>query len=142
MRIPAACSSSGDDGGNGDARKARVFFERGSKVAEGGHFEYAIEMFLSGLSLDPDNLDAHHELRKIALLRAARGGRDLGMLKKTALKRWTADVKQNMLNIEQLLAYDPGNTEHMLSLLQNARRAELTQIAEWVEQLIRRATGR
>ena len=38
-----------NEGGEGDSR-AHVFFERGRKAAHDGHYEYAIEMFLTGLS--------------------------------------------------------------------------------------------
>jgi hypothetical protein len=142
MRVPAASSGSGDDdGGDGDPR-AQVFLERAGKAAYDGHYEYAIEMFLSGLSIDPDNLQAHRELREISLKRKAGGGKDLGILKQVALKRWTNDSKQNVLNAEQLLAYDPGNVDHMLSLLQNAHRAELTATAEWAQQLLGRSKAR
>ena len=141
MPMPAACSSGRNDGGDGDTR-AQVFFERARRAAYDGHYEFAIEMMLSGLSIDPDNLQAHRELRTISLERKAGGGKDLGMLEKVTQKRWTTDVKQNMLNAEQLLAYDPGNTDHMLALLQNAHRAELMETARWAEQLLHRASAR
>ena len=141
MRIPAACSSSGDDGGDGDARKARVFFEHGRNVAEEGKFEFAIEMFLGGLSLDPDNLEAHQELRKISLVRKAKGGRDLGMFQKMALKRWTTEAKQNMLNAELLLAYDPSNSDAMLQLAQAARAAGFEQTVDWAVRLLKMVPG-
>ena len=42
-----------------DQKKAQVFFDRGKTVADSGQYEYAIEMFLQGLAIDPDSRDAH-----------------------------------------------------------------------------------
>ena len=36
-----------------------------------GNFDYAIEMYLNGLGIDPENKDAHQALREIALKRKA-----------------------------------------------------------------------
>jgi hypothetical protein len=54
-----------------DRKKAQTFFDRGAAVAGTGNFEYAIEMYLQGLALDPESLDAHQALRDIALKRKA-----------------------------------------------------------------------
>ena len=36
--------------------KARVFFERARKVAQTNNFDYAIDMYLEGLSCAPDEV--------------------------------------------------------------------------------------
>ena len=46
--------------------------------------------------------------------RKASGGKDLGMMEKMKLKRPTKDDRQNMLNAEKLLSYEPGNPDHMV----------------------------
>ena len=66
-------------------------------------------MYLQGLSIDPENIDAHQTLREFSLSKAS-GGKDMGMLEKMKVKTNTADEKANMLAAEKLLAYDPGNT--------------------------------
>src|ERR1700733_6334529 len=99
-----------------DRRKAKAFFDRGATVAGTGNYDYAIEMYLQGLNIDPECIDAHQTLRDISLKRKASGGKSLGMFEGMKLKRNTKDDKQNLLNAEKLLAYDPGNTDHMLSL--------------------------
>ena len=96
-----------------DRRKAKVFFDRGAAVAGTGNFDYAIEMYIQGLSLDPEALDAHQALRDISMRRKAGGGKKLGMMESMKL-RGGKDDKQKMLNAEKALAYDPGNTDHML----------------------------
>lgn len=122
-----------------DQNKARKFFERGKTVADTGNYDYAIEMYLSGLQIDPDARDAHQTLREISLMRKASGGKDLGMMEKMKLKRPSKDDRQNMLNAEKLLAYDPGNMDLMVSMLQNAHRGELYQTALWIASILLRA---
>jgi len=60
-------------------KKAQVFFGHGRTVASTGNYDYAVDMFLSGLRLDPDAKDSHQELRDISLRRKASGGKTLGM---------------------------------------------------------------
>ena len=106
-----------------DRKKAQVFFDRGRSVAGTGNFEYAIEMFLQGLRLDPDSQEAHKELRDISLRRKAAGGKSLGFLESLKLKRSAKEELDHMLAAEKLLAYDPGNCDHMLSVGQHALKA-------------------
>lgn len=118
-----------------DQKKANVFFERGRAVAETGNYEYAIEMYISGLRVDPENTDAHQALRDISLRRKVSGGKDLGMLKKMGIKGSMAkskDDKETMLLAETLLAYDPGNTAAMLTLTEAAHRAGFYDTVLWI----------
>lgn len=124
-----------------DQKKANVFFEKGRQVANNAQYEFAIEMYLNGLAIDPENTDGHQALREISLKRKASGGKDLGMMKKMGLKRPTKDDKQNMLNAEQMLAYDPGSTDQMLSLLQNAHRAGFYDTVMWIGPILQKANA-
>lgn len=124
-----------------DQEKARRFFDRGKTVADTGNYDYAIEMYISGLAIDPDCREAHDALRNIAMIRKASGGKDLGFMERTKLRRPTKDDRQNMLNAEKLLAYDPGNTDYMLSLLQSANRAGLFDTAAWIGPILLRANA-
>lgn len=124
-----------------DRRKAQAFFDRGKTVADTGNFEYAIEMYLQGLNIDPQNTDAHQALRDISLRRKASGGKDLGMFEKMKLKRAAKDDKTNMLNAEKMLAYSPGDTDHMLSLLQNAYRASYYDAVMWIGPILQKANA-
>src|SRR3954462_12404092 len=96
-----------------DRKKAAAFFAQGKKVSDTGNYDYAIEMYMQGLAIDPDAQDAHQALRDVSLRRKAQGGKPIGMLAALGLKRGTKDDKQDMLNAEKLLANDPGNTDHM-----------------------------
>jgi tetratricopeptide (TPR) repeat protein len=124
-----------------DREKAKVFFGHGRTVAGTGNFEYAIEMFLQGLALDPDAVDAHQELRDISLRRKVNGGKALGWVEAIKLKRPTSDDKSNMLNAEKLLAYDPGNTDPMQSLLQSAHRAGYWDTVLWMGPIFQKANA-
>jgi tetratricopeptide (TPR) repeat protein len=125
-----------------DQKKANVFFERGKSVSDSGQYEYAIEMYLSGLSIDPENVEAHQQLRDIALKRKVSGGKDLGMLEKMKLKGGMAkgkDEKANMLTAEKLLAYNPGDVPTMLTLAENAHTAGFYDSVLWIGPILQKA---
>jgi Tfp pilus assembly protein PilF len=124
-----------------DRIKAKVFFDRGKTVAGTGNFDYAIEMYLQGLSLDPDAIEAHQALRDIAMKRKASGGKAMGMLDAMKMKRPQSDDKVNMLNAEKLLSYDPGKTDHMQSLIQSALRAGYYDTVMWMGPLFQKANA-
>ena len=121
--------------------KAKVFFDRGNSVAGTGNYEYAIEMYLQGLNIDPENVDAHQTLREFSLKRKASGGKDLGMFEKMKVKTNSADEKANMLAAEKLLAYDPGNTARMLQVTQSALKAGFFDTVMWAGAITMRANA-
>ena len=122
-----------------DRKKAETFIARGQSVAATGNYEYAIEMYLQGLNLDPESVEAHKTLRDISLRRKASGGKALGMTERWKLKK--GEDKQNMLNAEKLLAYDPGNTDHMVSLIQHAHKAGFYDTVLWMGPILLKANS-
>jgi len=124
-----------------DRKKALVFFGRGRDVAGTGNYDYAIEMYLEGLKQDPDLVTAHQELRDISLKRKVSGGKSLGMLDAMKFKRPSKDDKQNMLNFEKLLAYEPGNTDYMLNLMLNSYRAGYYDTVMWIGPILQKANA-
>lgn len=123
-----------------DRTKAKVFFDRAKTVADTGNYEYAIEMYLQGLNLDPEAVDAHQAMRDISLKRKASGGKALGMFERMKLKPGKDD-KQNLLNAEKLLAYDPGNTEYMLTLIQSAHKGGFYDTVMWLGPILQKANA-
>jgi tetratricopeptide (TPR) repeat protein len=121
-----------------DQEKAAQFFTRGNTVAGTGNFEYAIEMYLQGLAIDPEATDAHQTLRDISLKRKASGGKPIGMFQAMKLKGGKEE-KDALLNAEKLLAYDPGNTNHMVTLLQAALRGGFYDTVLWIGPILLRA---
>ena len=125
----------------GDRKKAQVFFDY-ARTADGtGNYDYAIDMMLQGLAVDPDARSAHQYLRDIALKRKASGGKDLGMMARMKLKSPTKDDKANMLNAEKLLSYEPGNTDYMVTILQNAHKAGFYDTVMWMGPILLRANA-
>jgi tetratricopeptide (TPR) repeat protein len=140
MAKRAATSDAGPSGEitPADRERASKIVDRARKVAETGQYDYAIELFLEGLGYDPDAGDTHRELRKISLTRKATGGKPLSGLKSMGLKR-SSDAKQALLNAEKLLAYDPGNIQHMLAVAKAAQKGGYRQAALWIGPLVFRA---
>ena len=124
-----------------DQKKAKAFFDRGNTVAGTGNYEYAIEMYLNGLAVDPDAVEAHSTLRDIAMKRKATGGKAKGMMEKMKLNRPSKDDKQNLRNQEELLSYDPGNTDHMVGVLQNALRGGFFETVLWIGPILQKANA-
>jgi tetratricopeptide (TPR) repeat protein len=124
-----------------DRKKAKVFFDHGDAKAKTGQWDYAISMYLQGLELDPDDVDAHSTLRDFALKRKASGGKDLGMFEKMKIKTSTKEEKANLLAAEKLLAYDPGNTDHMITLLENAHRGGFFDTVMWIGPILLKANA-
>lgn len=124
-----------------DRRKAQVFFDRGKTVADTGNYDYAIEMYIQGLNIDPENIEAHQNLREISLKRKASGGKDLGMFEKMKLGPKKGDDKQSMLNAEKLLAYEPGDASRMLALVQGAYRAGFFDTVLWAGPILQKVNA-
>jgi tetratricopeptide (TPR) repeat protein len=114
-----------------DRKRAKVFFDRGKTVAGTGNYEYAIEMYLQGLSVDPENIEAHQTLRDISLKRKVSGGKDMGMLEKMKQPK-AKDEKEAMLAAEKLLAYVPGDIARMLALTKAACKAGCYDTVLWI----------
>ena len=123
-----------------DRKKAQVFFDRGKTVSDTGNYEYAIEMYIQGLTLDPENVEAHQALRDISLKRKASGGKDMGMFDKMKMPKAKED-KQQMLNGEKLLAYLPGDTDRMQTILESAYRAGFYDTVLWIGPILQRANA-
>ncbi len=119
-----------------DRKAARKFFDYAHQVAGTGQFDYSIEMFIQGLEKDPEDVAEHQLLRDVSLKRKASGGKPLGMFKRPKASK---DDLQNMLNAEKTLAYDPGNTDLMVEVLQNAQRAGCYDTVLWMGPILLKA---
>lgn len=122
-----------------EQKKAMTFFERGRAVAGTGNFDYAVEMFLQGLQIDPENVEAHQELRDISLKRKVSGGKGLGFLDAMKLRAGGKDQKLNMLNAEKLLAYEPGDVNYMEALLTGAHKSGYFDTVMWIGPILLKA---
>jgi tetratricopeptide (TPR) repeat protein len=122
-----------------EQKKANVFFEKARTVGATGNYEFAIEMYIQGLNIDPENVAAHQELREISLKRKVSGGKPMGMFSKPSINN--KDDKLNMLNAEKILAYDPGNTDYMEAIFQNAHKAGFFDTVMWMGPILQKANA-
>lgn len=123
-----------------ERKKAKAFFDRGATVAQTGNYDYAIEMYLNGLAIDPEARDAHQALREISLKRKASGGKDLGMIEKMRLPKPKTD-NEAMLRAERLMCFNPGDPGNMLDLMKCAERAGCYDTAVWIGPILLRANN-
>lgn len=122
-----------------DRKRAENFFARGAQTSNTANFDYSVEMYMQGLAIDPDSIVAHQALRDTSLRRKAQGGKSLGMFEAMKLKRGTKDDKQDMLNAERLMFYDPGNMDHMASMIKAALKGGFYDTIMWLGPILLRA---
>ncbi|MFT3787219.1 MAG: hypothetical protein QM770_13795 [Tepidisphaeraceae bacterium] len=120
-------------------KKAKTFFQRGAQVAAAGQWDYAIEMYMNGLNLDPEAVEEHQALRDIALRRKVSGGKKMGMFEAMKWGSGSKDFKQNFLNAERQLSFDPGDTSLMLTLADNAFKAGCYDTVLWIGDILKKA---
>lgn len=121
-----------------DRVKAKQVFDYAKRVADQGQLDYAITLYVQGLGTDPEAVEQHQALRDVSLKRKAGGGKAMGMMAQMKLPK-AADDKQKMLNAETLLAHDPGNSAHMVTLIQSAHKAGFYETVLWVGPILLRA---
>lgn len=119
-----------------NAGKGKAFFERADQVAETGNWDFAIAMYLEGISREPENLDRGHKpLRKVSINRKAQGGKPAGMIDQLK-RRPCKDPVRNLVNAEYLLSKDPGSVQNMMQVLQAARKCDLIGLVHWISLII------
>ena len=123
----------------GNSKRAKKLFEHAKTVAETGNYDYAIELYLQGLAEGPDNVPIHAEVRRISLTRKATGGKALGTFKAMGIKTNSKDQKQNLLNAEKLLSYDPGSQSHMTAMVKAAAAAGYVDTVRWIGPILMRS---
>lgn len=119
-----------------NAGKGKAFFERADQVSETGNWDFAIAMYLEGISREPENLDRGHKpLRKVSINRKAQGGKPAGMIDQLK-RRPCKDPVRNLVNAEYLLSKDPGSVQNMMQVLQAARKCDLIGLVHWISLII------
>jgi len=121
---------------NEEIAKARVFFERAREAAESGNYDYAIEMYLGGLSHAPDALEEGHlPLCELALHRKGKGGQKPSMMERVKRLRGKTPLEQ-MLNAEYLFAKDPDHLPYAEAMLKAAVAGGYNRMANWIANLV------
>jgi len=118
--------------------RAREFFSRGSEVAYALQYDYAIEMYLDGLSFWPEAVEeGHGKLREIALRRNAAGGKKSGFGDGSKYKKASGkNPKDAMLKAEYLLSKDPMNLDHMAEMAKAAVGSNFNSTASWISDIL------
>lgn len=116
--------------------KGKAFFDRADQVAATGNWDFAIELYLEGISREPENIERGHRLlREVAMKRKAQGGKGPGVMEKRK-RRQGKDLLVNFVNAEYLLAKDPGSVAYMEQTLKAAQKLDLKVIVKWVADII------
>jgi len=116
--------------------QARLFFEKARTVAETGNFDYAIDLYLEGLSRDPNAvLEGHIPLYELAQARAQKGAKKPTVLEKVKRLRGKTPLRQ-MINAEYLFAKDPHHLPYAEAILKAAVAAGYTKTARWIADLL------
>ncbi len=119
-----------------NAGKGKAFFERADQVSETGNWDFAIAMYLEGISREPENLERGHKpLRKVSINRKAQGGKPAGIIDQFK-RRPCKDPVRNLVNAEYLLSKDPGSVQNMMQVLQAARKCDLIGLVHWISLII------
>ena len=118
-----------------DQQRAEKLFASAAKVASAAQWDYAIELYIQGLTADPENINAHRKLRELSLQRKLKGGKPMGMLQRAKLKKGKSDQEQ-MLYYEKLLAFDPPNMDYMKGLMTSARKAGYFGTCLWIGPIL------
>jgi tetratricopeptide (TPR) repeat protein len=116
--------------------EARTFFEKARSAADRKQYDFAIDMYLDGLSRAPDALEEGHlPLCELGLQRRGRGGKKPTMMDKVKRLRGKTPLER-MLNAEYLFVKDPENLAYAEAMLKAAIEGNFTRTAHWIANLI------
>ena len=117
--------------------KASVHFGRARQAAEAGDFDRAIDAFLEGLRLAPNDVSLGHiELRVLALQRQERGGAKPGPDEVERRLSAGGTPLERMLNAEYLLAKDPEHLAYGEAVLRAAVAGGYGETVKWMADLM------
>ena len=119
-------------------KRARDFFSKADKVAYTLNYDYAIELYLDGLSFWPTCLtEGHFKLRDISIRRHANGGKKSGFGDGSKYKKNPGKSPRDaMLKAEYLLSKDPENLGHMADFVKAALEAGFEDVCHWMADLL------
>jgi len=119
-------------------KRARDFFTKGVEVGYALQYDYAVELYLDGLSFWPEAVEEGHvRLREISLRRQAAGGKKAGFGDGSKSKKGSGkNPRDMMLKAEYLLSKDPHNHSHMADMAKAAVEANFHKTAIWVADIL------
>ncbi len=117
----------------GELAKAKQCFVRGQELASKKNYDYAIQMYISGLEHWPEAVEEGHMPCRAAAL--FRGKAKVGFGDQMKYKTSGKDARKAMLNAEVLLAKDPQNIGYMEALFKNAAKAGYHKTVMWIGEI-------
>ncbi|MCX5658492.1 MAG: hypothetical protein NTW19_02070 [Planctomycetota bacterium] len=124
-----------------DPKKAYAWFERGKTMADANQHDYAIECYINGLAIDPDNIIQHEALLEVAKRRKVSGGKPATMMEK--IKGGGRDPIDRFLQAERLWAKEPLNKALMIAAMERAVEVDqvrddlhMGEVANWIGELL------
>ncbi|MCL2330062.1 MAG: tetratricopeptide repeat protein [Phycisphaerae bacterium] len=113
--------------------KANECFRRAQDLVNMKNFDYAIELYISGLEHWPEAIDEGHKPCRAASLFRGKVKLPFG-----SSMKWSTsgkDAKKAMLNAETLLSKEPQNIAYMEALFKNAEKAGYVATAMWIGEI-------
>lgn len=119
-------------------RRAKEYFTKAEKVAFSLNYDYAIELYLDGLSFWPTALvEGHIKLREVALRRTASGGKKSGFGDGSKYKKNPGkSPRDTMLKSEYLLSKDTDNQDYMADFCKSSLEAGFSDVCHWICDLL------
>ncbi len=123
------------------AKDAAAWFEQARRASEAREFDAAIDAYLKGLRLEPEAVDAHIELRLVAV-RRRESGASLPTEEEALRLKQGKTALEVMLTAEYLLAKHPEHLSYAETLLRAAVVGGFKRTATWMADLMFLANNR
>lgn len=116
--------------------KGKAFFDRGDQVGSTGNWDFAIEMYIEGLTREPGNVvRGHKPLRDAAMNRKAGGGKAAGMMEQFKHKQGK-DPGANLIAATYMLGKDPGSLMYMDQAMVAAIKLGLSDVIKFYADIL------
>jgi len=117
--------------------KARKLFEHAHKAEETRNYDYAIELYVQGLSDWPDAVDEGlKKLRVVATARRMAGGKPPGFMTARKYPVGGKDVVKSLNNALHLFGLNPTDVSYMESILQLAAKTGCDAVGQWIAPVL------
>jgi TolA-binding protein len=116
---------------------ARRWFDHAKKAAETKNYDYAVDLYVRGLGIWPEATEEGLKpLRVVGTARRLAGKKPPGFLETRKYPTSGKDPRKNLTNALHLFGLDPGNPDHLETILLNAAKAGYMRIALWIAPIL------
>ncbi|HPF37219.1 MAG TPA: tetratricopeptide repeat protein [Phycisphaerae bacterium] len=122
---------------------ARKLFAHAKKAEDTRNYDYAIELYVQGLSHWPDAIDEGlRKLRVVATARKMVGGKSSGFLVRRKFPTNGKDPGVNLNNGLRLFGFDPAELASIEQILDLAVKAKCDRVGQWICPILTEALSR